>query len=179
MFRRDKVIKNANSEQLLELVEKCKGGGKVALPVAIVVMGFMTAEYAEMLEQIAAAEKMEIVDYAEIAMKMRYVDPSEIEKEWKRQINETMMSYKGVIIMRHFGDNVLTRENMIMAAKTGMKHAKVIIVRLGTDSVKGFVYHQDKYHEQFASDSQMAISENINYKGVNMSERFDYYVEMA
>lgn len=179
MIRRERVIKDANSEKLLELVEKCKGKGKMPLPVAIVVMGFLTAEYDKTLQQIAEAENMKIVDHTAIAVQMHYADASKVDTEWKRQINEAMMNYQGVIILRHFGDNELTRNNMVNAARTGMKSAKVILVKLMADSVRGFMYHQEKYNELFTSDSQMVIVQNIVYKGISLGERFDYVVELA
>lgn len=178
MLRRDRVIKNANSEQVLEIIEKCKGSGKISLPVAVVVMGFLTKEIDEFLQQIADAEGMKVIDYTAIAVKMHYADLGKVDFEWKRQINEAMMNYQGVIILRHFGDNVLTRENMINAARKGMRSAKVILLKTTVDSMKGFVYHQEKYQEQFSSDSQMVIAQNIVYKDVGPSERFDYVVEL-
>lgn len=179
MIRREQIIKNANSEQLLELIEKCKGKGKVALPVVIVVMGFLTKKSDKLLKQIAETENMKIVDHTEIEVRMNYAEPTLIENEWKRQINEAMVNYKGVIILRHFGDNMMTRENMIVAARTGMKTARVILLKLGTDPVKGFAYHQEKYHERFSNESQMVIAQNIMYKEVGPNERFNYIVEMA
>ena len=78
-----------------------------------------------------------------------------------------------------FGDNGLTRRNMVNAARTGMKSAKVILVKLMADSVKGFMYHQEKYNELFTSDSQMVIVQNIVYKGVSLGEGFDYVIELS
>lgn len=173
------LIKDANSEQLLELIEKCKGKGKIAVPVAIIIMGFDTQETDKILEQIADAENMKIVDYSAIAKSMNYQNPEKIEGEWKRQINESMMGYRGVIIERNFGDNVLTRANMVTAARTGMKYAKVILLKLSTDSVKGFMYHRKKYGEEYSSTGKQVIAENIARGQLDLSERIDYVVELS
>ena len=174
-----KIIKEANSEKLLELIEECKGKGKVKAPVAIIIMGFDTHETDEILSQIAETEGMKIVDYAEIARKMNYKDVEGIEKEWKRQINESMMNYRGVIVKRNFGDNFLTRTNMIKAAMTGMKLGKVILLRLSTDSMRGFMYHREKFGEEYSAESRKVIADNISYDTIKPNEHIHYEVNLT
>lgn len=171
-----KKIKDYNGTETMKLIEYCRQ--KEGVPVAIMVMGFDTPKSDGLICNIASAEGMAVVDYA--ALRKRYVGMSdaEVDNEWRRLINEAMMSRKGAIIKRHFGDNVLTRHAMIQAARRGMKYAKTILLRLTNDPVKGFLYHQEKYNIVYNNTAQQIITENILYGKVELNEDVNYIVDI-